>query len=259
MRLTFLGTGTSVGVPVIGCDCENCASTDPRDHRTRHGALIGLDGGNLLIDTPPELRLQLLAARISRVDAVWYTHLHADHVHGIDDVRIFTDRGRTSLPAFVPDEMATEMTRRFPYIFDDELRRQRKRNRPRLTLEPYRAGVPRTILGETVVPFRVPHGPVHAFGFRIGPLGYVTDAAELPAEARQILAGVEVLVLNALWWGDPHPSHFTIEEAVEAALEIGPRRTFLTHLTHRVRHRELAAALPAGIEPAHDGLMVEIP
>ncbi len=260
MRLTFLGTGTSVGVPVIGCDCAVCTSNDPRDRRTRHGAVLGLDGENLLIDTPPELRLQLLATGISQIGAIWYTHLHADHIHGIDDVRVFTDRHRQrALRAFVPAGMAPEMVRRFPYIFDEELRRARPGNRPRLELISYHEGVPQTVLGETVTPFRVPHGPVSAFGLRVGALGYVTDASALPSVARRILAGVEILVLDALWWGKPHPSHFNIEEAIAVAREIGPRRTFLTHLTHRVRHSELVEALPPGIEPAYDGLTVEIP
>ena len=258
MRLTFLGTGTSFGVPVIGCSCDNCTSTDPRDRRTRHGALIELAGGNLLIDTPPELRLQLLAAGIDRVDAVWYTHLHADHVHGIDDVRIFSTRGRGAVPTYVPDEMTRQMTVRFPYIFSDRVAVPRGTTKPRLDLIGYRDGVPDTVLGARITPFRVPHGPTDAFGLRVGRLGYVTDAKQLPAAALDILRGVEVLVLNALWWGSPHPTHFNVEEAIEAARKIGARRTFLTHLTHKVGYRELAAALPAGIEPAYDGLAVEV-
>ena len=258
MRLTFLGTGTSFGVPVIGCRCANCTSADPRDRRTRHGALLGLAGGNLLIDTPPELRLQLLAARIDRVDAVWYTHLHADHVHGIDDVRIFSTRGRDAVPTYVPEEMRAQMTTRFPYIFNDRIAVPKGTTKPRLDLGSYREGVATTVLGDRITPFRVPHGPTDAFGFRVGRLGYVTDAKRLPSAARGILRGVEVLVLNALWWGSPHPTHFNVEEAIEAARDIGAQRTFLTHLTHKVGYRELAAALPTGIEPAYDGLTVEV-
>ncbi len=258
MRLTFLGTGTSFGVPVIGCSCANCTSADPRDRRTRHGALLGLDGGNLLIDTPPELRLQLLAAGIDRVDAVWYTHLHADHVHGIDDVRIFSSRGRPPVPAYLPGELTAEMTARFPYIFDDRTRVPPGTSKPRITLGGYAEGVPLEVLGAEIIPFRVPHGPIDAFGLRVGPLGYVTDAKSIPAAARDILEGVEVLVLNALWRGRPHPTHFNVEEAVEAATAIGARRTFLTHLTHFVGYRELAEWLPPGIAPAYDGLTVEL-
>lgn len=258
MTLTFLGTGTSFGVPVIGCSCQNCTSGDPRDRRTRHGAMIGVGAGNLLIDTPPELRLQLLACEIDRVDAVWYTHLHADHVHGIDDVRIFSTRGRGAVPTYVPEEMTEQLKARFPYIFDDRIKAARGTTKPRLALEAYREGEPRRILGIDVIPFRVPHGPEDAFGFRAGALGYVTDAKRLPRAAREILRGVEVLVLNALWLGSPHPTHFNVEEAVEAAREIGAGRTFLTHLTHKVGYGELSACLPDGIEPAFDGLVVEV-
>ena len=258
MRLTFLGTGTSFGVPVIGCSCPNCTSPDPRDRRTRHGALVSLEGGNLLVDTPPELRLQLLAARVDQVDAVWYTHLHADHVHGIDDIRIFSTRGRGPVPTYVPGELKAQLTSRFPYIFDDRIRAPEATSKPRLNLRTYAEGVGVELLGAEVTPFRVPHGPIDAFGFRVGALGYVTDAKSLPAAARKILDGVEVLVLNALWRGRPHPTHFNVEEAIEAARDIGADRTYLTHLTHFVGHRELAATLPPGIEPAYDGLTVEL-
>ena len=258
MQLTFLGTGTSIGVPVIGCDCANCTSEDPRDRRTRHGALLALGGGNLLIDTPPELRLQLLAAGVSQVGAVWYTHLHADHVHGIDDVRVFSTRNRGPVPAYLPEELVGSMKRRFSYIFDPRFHPPKGTTRPQIALRGYAEGAPVEALGAEITPCRVPHGPADAFGLRVGPLGYVTDAKRIPAVALEILGGVEVLVLNALWRGRVHPTHFNVEEAVEVARAIGARRTFLTHLTHFVGHRELAASLPDGIEPAYDGLTVEV-
>ncbi len=258
MRLTFLGTGTSFGVPVVGCGCDNCRSSDPRDRRTRHGALVEAGGKRLLVDTPPELRLQLLAAGVARVDAVWYTHLHADHLHGIDDVRAFSTRGRGPVPTYVPAVYRAELERRFPYIFDERVESVPGTHRPKLGLIEYRHARPLDVLGSRAVPFRVPHGPVDAFGFRVGPLGYVTDAKRLPASAREILEGVEVLVLNALWRGWSHPTHFNVEEAVAAARRVGAARTFLTHLTHFVSHAELAASLPAGIEPAYDGLVVDV-
>ncbi len=258
MRLTFLGTGTSSGVPVVGCGCANCTSTDPRDRRTRHGALVEVGGRTLLIDTPPELRLQLLAANVSTIDAVWYTHLHADHLHGIDDVRVFSVRGQGPLPTYVPDVYRAELRARFPYIFDERIETAPGTHKPRLELTEYSDGVPVEVLGARLTPFRVPHGPIDAFGFRVGPLGYVTDAKRLPQGAMRTLEGVDVLVLNALWWSFPHATHFNIEEAIIVAGIIGASRTYLTHLTHFVGHEELAAALPPGIEPAYDGLVVDI-
>lgn len=258
MQLTFLGTGTSFGVPVIGCSCATCTSSDPRDRRTRHGALLSLPKGNLLVDTPPELRLQLLACGIDRVDAVWYTHLHADHVHGIDDVRIFSTRGRGPVPTYVPEQLKGTMQTRFSYIFDKRAPLSVGSSKPRLTLCTYATGVATAVLGDRITAFRVPHGASTAYGFRVGSLGYVTDAKQLPREALRILDGVSTLVLNALWWGGSHAAHFNVEEAMEAAREVGARRTFLTHMTHHLRHDELSAQLPRSIRPAYDGLTIDL-
>lgn len=260
MRLTFLGTGTSFGVPVVGCDCATCRSTDPRDRRTRTGAVLDLPGGRLLIDAPPELRLQLLENAIGSVDAVWITHPHADHVHGLDDLRIFSVRSRRPLPAYLAREHADELERRFPYVFDPSVPSAPGTDRPRIALHRFDGARDTAIdvLGSTLQPVAVPHGPVQVYGFRAGPLGFVTDAKELPDAARATLAGVDTLVLNALWWGRPHATHFNVEEAVDAARSVGARRTYLIHLTHRVRHAELARRLPPDVQPAHDGLQVEL-
>lgn len=257
MRLTFLGTGTSFGVPVVGCTCGTCASADPRDARTRHGALLELPGGRLLVDTPPELRLQLLREGVDRVDAVWITHPHADHLHGMDDLRVFTTRLRMSLPAHVAEDHLVEIRERFPYIFSP-FQPPAGTTKPLIHLEPFRAGEPQEILGATLLPMALPHGPMTTYGFRVGNLGYVTDAKSLPPRTLAALEGVEVLVLNALWWGNPHPTHMNVEEAVAAAHAVGARRTYLVHLTHRVLHSELEARLPAGIAPAYDGLSLEV-
>ena len=255
MKLTFLGTGTSFGIPVVGCDCAACTSADPRDRRTRHGALLETAAGRLLVDTPPELRLQLVGNRIDSIDAVWFTHAHADHIHGIDDLRIFTVR--RDLSVYVPAEYRAVFEQHFRYIFDESVRPPEGSHKPQLTLRDI-GSRPVEIIGETFEPVVVPHGDCSVYGFRVGRLGYVTDAKLLPPEAQDRLRGVDVLVLNALWFGKPHPTHLNIEEAIEAARALGAKTTYLTHLTHRVTHAELLERLPAGVYPAFDGLTVEI-
>lgn len=261
MRLRFLGTGTSFGVPVIGCDCATCTSSDPRDARTRHGALVESDDGarTLLVDAPTELRLQLLRERVQRVDAVWFTHAHADHVHGIDDLRVFAGRRSRPLPVYADADTAEQLRSRFIYIFDDSYTPPEGTSKPNLHLRTFRPFEQVEVAGFDMLPIEVPHGDQRVFGFRVGALGYITDAKRLDARALEALDGVRVLVLNALWHGNPHPTHFNVEEAVDAARTIGAQQTFLTHLTHRVRHADLAAALPAGISPAYDGLTVDLP
>lgn len=258
MKLTFLGTGTSFGVPVVGCDCPACTSDDPRDRRTRHGAIVETDAGRLLVDTPPELRLQLLSAGVTSVDAVWFTHMHADHVHGIDDLRVFTVRGRGDLPAYAATGNHAHLERYFSYIFDDSYEPLAGSSKPRVSLRDLEAGQPVEIVGRTFIPLEVPHGHVSVFGFRVGDLGYITDGKLLPSATLEALRGVRVLVLNALWFERTHPSHFNIEEAVDAARAVGAERTYLTHLTHRVTHAELLERLPHGVLPAYDGLTLEL-
>lgn len=258
MRLTFLGTGTSFGVPQIGCGCRVCRSADPRDRRTRSGAVVEAGGRRLLIDTPPELRLQLLAAGVDTVDAVLYTHEHADHTHGIDDLRMFSLKERAALPLYGPPETMAHLREAFRYIFDDRIAAYTGTSKPRLALHDLAAGAPVTIAGVDIVPLAFEHGHARVFGYRIGPLGYVTDAKAVPPEACERLNGVRVLVLNALWWRS-HPTHLSIDEAIAVARSVGAERTYLTHLTHETGHQELLDRLPAGIEPAHDGLTIEVP
>ena len=258
MRLTFLGTGTSFGVPQIGCACAVCHSADPRDRRTRVGAFVETDAGRrLLIDTPPELRLQLVAAGVGAIDAVLFTHDHADHTHGIDDLRAFSAATGHAVPAFASAETGAALARKFPYIFDDAMKALPGTYKPEGRLETLEAGVPREIAGVFVTPFVVPHGHARVFGYRVGPLGYVTDAKRLPDHAVEVLRGVRVLVLNALLH-KPHPTHLSIDEAVEAARRVGAERTYLTHLTHHTSHAGLEAGLPPDVRPAYDGLVVEV-
>lgn len=258
MKLTFLGTGTSFGIPVIGCRCPTCLSDDPRDRRTRHGALLQVGGGRVVIDLPPELRLQLVREGVGSIDAVWLTHLHADHVHGADDLRIFRFRTQKNMPVFCPEGSHWELLRRFPYVFDEAIQAPPGSTIPRFILQGFRALEPVQILGQAFTPLPVPHGPTTVFGFRAGDLGYITDGKRLPPETLEALQGVRVLVLNALWWGNPHPTHFNIEEAIEAARAVGAELTYLTHMTHEVRHQALLDELPSEVQPAYDGLTVEI-
>ena len=254
-RLIILGSGTSFGIPVIGCSCPACTSDDPRDRRTRVSAVVALEGGpTLLIDTAPELRLQLLAANIGTADAVLYTHDHADHTHGIDDLRALSLRGGR-LPIYGPPEVLERIAARFDYIFDHNVRPPEGTSKPDLVPMPLAAGVPVDVAGATVLPIEADHGTMRVFGYRVGPVAYLTDVKRLPEEALPLLAGVEVLVLNALF-ERPHATHLSVSEAVALAGRIGATRTLLTHIVHRHRHADLAARLPAGVEPAYDGLVV---
>ncbi len=257
MRLTFLGTGTSFGVPQVGCGCAVCRSEDPRDRRTRSGALLEADGATLLLDTPPELRLQLLARKVDRLSAVLYTHEHADHTAGIDDLRIFTVRNRGHLPVYGPPETLRMLESSFRYIFDPGVTAYEGTSKPHLEPHALEPGVATTVAGVPVLPLAFPHGHLRVYGYRFGRLAYLTDVKDVGTVERAALQGLDVLVLNALWWR-PHPTHLSIDEAVALARELGAARTFLTHLTHETGHAELAARLPAGVAPAYDGLTVEI-
>ena len=257
MRLTFLGTGTSFGVPQIGCRCPTCTSSDPRDRRTRTAALLETRGKRLLIDTPPELRLQLVAAGVDRVDAVLYTHAHADHVHGIDDLRALSVRQGAMIPAYGSAETMAELTARFPYIFDPAILAHPGTSKPELSAHILEPGVAASVAGVPLVPLSLPHGDHHVFGYRVGPVAYLTDVKTIPDAMTGQLTGLDVLVLNALL-PRPHPLHLSIPEAIAAAQRIGARRTFFTHLTHDSTHAALAARLPAGVAPAYDGLVIEV-
>jgi phosphoribosyl 1,2-cyclic phosphate phosphodiesterase len=256
MRFTFLGTGTSFGVPQIGCGCAVCRSTDPRDKRNRSGALLEAGTSTILIDTPPELRLQLIAGGFSQVDAVLYTHEHADHTNGIDDLRMFSVRQRRALPVYGPAETLERLRASFGYIFDDA-RPYEGTSKPSLALHAVTPGVAVDVAGVSVLPLAFRHGHIRVFGYRIGDLAYITDVKSIPDTERRQLQGLDLLVLNALWWRS-HPTHLSIGEAIETAQALGARRTYLTHLTHETGHAELAGQLPEGIFPAYDGLTVEV-
>jgi phosphoribosyl 1,2-cyclic phosphate phosphodiesterase len=258
VRLTFLGTGTSFGVPQLGCGCAVCRSRDPRDQRTRVGAAVETDGGAiLLLDTPPELRLQLVRAHIDHVDAVLFTHGHADHTHGIDDLRAITARRDEHLPMYGAVETLEDLATKFAYIFDDSIRPLPGTTKPQGRAIPMAPGATMRIADVEVTAVAVPHGAVTVFAYRIGPLAYVTDAKAVPDDALALLRGARVLVINALF-RRPHPSHLSLSEALRVATEVGAERTYLTHLTHDNFHADLEAELPAGVAPAFDGLTITV-
>jgi len=258
VRLTFLGTGTSFGVPQVGCNCAVCRSPDPRDKRMRVGAVVESAGGTrLLLDTPPELRLQLIANSIDRVDAVLFTHDHADHTHGLDDIRAISVRRDAPLPMYGSAVTMQSLHDKFRYVFDENMRPMPGTAKPEGQTFIVEPDVPLTIGDLTVQPFTVPHGRFEVTAFRIGPLGYVTDAKSVPESGIALLQGVKVLVLNALF-RTSHPTHLSIPEAVNVARQVGAERTYLTHLTHENFHADLEAELPAGIAPAFDGLTVRV-
>ncbi|MBN1844608.1 MAG: MBL fold metallo-hydrolase [Sedimentisphaerales bacterium] len=251
IELTFLGTGTSQGVPMIGCDCGVCTSDDPRDRRGRTSCLMGWDRHRLLLDATPELRLQCLQNDVRRVDAVLITHTHADHFLGMDDLRRFCQMQRQVLPVFVGASHYESLVRVFGYAQDRDAR-----GNPDLPhFEFWPVAGPFCLFDIPVVPLLLPHGAGRVTAYRLGPLAYCTDVSELPEEVYEDLEGLEVLVLGALR-PQAHPAHLSISQAVQVARRIAARRTYLVHMGHQVHHRRVEAELPEGIHLAHDGLTV---
>ena len=255
-QLIFLGTGTSHGVPVVGCECPVCASSNPENQRTRCAVVLGLPGGNLLIDTPPELRIQLLRERIGLVHAVIYTHAHADHLMGLDDLRIFPSYLGHEVPIYCEKEVERVIRRAFHYAFDPVVQSYPAGGIPKLSFQQIREE-PFEMLGVRVVPVRMFHGRTKVLGYRFHNLAYCTDVKEFPSESIDRLLGLDVLILNALR-PEPHVSHLSVNEALEVVNRLKPKRTFLTHIAHRLEHDETNRSLPAGVELAYDGLRVSL-
>jgi phosphoribosyl 1,2-cyclic phosphate phosphodiesterase len=249
----FLGTGTSAGVPMIGCDCPVCRSANPRNHRTRSSVLLQLPGGNLLIDTTPELRLQLVREKIPLAHAVLYTHYHADHLFGLDDVRLFPHRLGGPLPLYCTEEVEAVVRRAFSYAFHAETADLPAGVLPklifrRITAEPFE------VLGQRVVPVPLTHGRFTSFGFRVGDVAYCTDVSGIPEASLPLLQGLRVLVIDALRPGKPHPAHFGLNEALDVIHELRPEQAYLTHMGHEMEYDALMKQLPHDVEPAYDGL-----
>jgi phosphoribosyl 1,2-cyclic phosphate phosphodiesterase len=252
---TFLGTGTSVGVPMLGCDCDTCRSTNPRNHRYRCAALIRAAQGNLLIDTPPELRLQLLRERVGLVHAVLFTHYHADHLFGLDDVRPMQKHLDGPMPLYCTVEVEQKIRTAFGYAFDPTPEAVGHGYLPklafhRITAEPF------DVLGERVTPIPLKHAWFDVLGFRIGDVAYCTDVSHIPEESWPLLEGLRVLVLDALRH-KPHIAHFSLDQAVEVIERLKPEQTYLTHMSHELEHEATNSRLPRGVELAYDGLTFE--
>jgi phosphoribosyl 1,2-cyclic phosphate phosphodiesterase len=252
-RVTFLGTGTSHGVPMIGCRCRVCTSPDPRDQRWRPSLAIEVQHGpTLLVDTSPDLRAQALRFGVARVDAVLFTHPHADHLLGLDDIRRYNTLQHAAIPCYGDPGTIAEVRRVFAYAFSP---RQQGGGVPQLRLFTM-AG--ETIFGGmTVTPLPIFHGRLPIYGYRFGSFAYVTDCSLIPDDTWPLLEGVRFLAIDALR-DRPHPTHFTVAQALDVAARLRPERTFLTHTCHDLGHAETSARLPAGVEVAYDGLAVEI-
>jgi phosphoribosyl 1,2-cyclic phosphate phosphodiesterase len=254
MRVTFLGTGTSTGVPVVGCHCRVCTSTHPYNQRLRQSVLLEIDGKYGLVDTTPDLRTQLLRHPIPRLDFVLFTHSHSDHLMGLDDIRPYNFRQRETVHAYASPHTAKAVRRVFAYIWDATT--QIGGGKPQLDL--HEVEEPFTHDGIAITPIPVAHGEWTIHGFRIGNFAYITDTNGIPPSSMHLLEGLDVLALDGLRPAPDHPTHFTIPQAVACAQQIGARETWLIHLAHEVDHPVAEAGLPAGIRLAYDGLVLQL-
>ena len=254
LKITVLGSGTSVGVPTIGCHCDVCRSTDPRDNRLRPSILVSYDGRNVLIDTTPDFRTQALRAGLTRLDAVIFTHSHADHIMGLDDVRPFNFRQKERIPIFAAPETMDAIRRCFSYIW---IEGKRETNIPQLDPQVL-DGSPFDVFGLQFEPIPILHGPQTIYGYRFGDAAYLTDHSDIPAASLEKLRGLDVLFLDALRY-KPHPTHSTVDRSKQTVELLSPRRAFFTHICHDLGHERAESLLPPNIRLAYDGLEIEVP
>jgi phosphoribosyl 1,2-cyclic phosphate phosphodiesterase len=247
ITVTILGSGTSTGVPVPTCSCPVCSSRDPQNQRTRCSILISFAGRNILVDTSTDLRQQALRENITHIDAVLYTHTHADHVNGIDDLRPFNPASGAAIPIHGSSEDLDVLRRVFAYIFEDS---DQPGFRPKL--QPQAISEVFTLFGLEITPLPLRHGPGRSLGYRIGPFAYLTDCSSIPEPTLEALAGIEILLVDGLRFR-PHVSHLCISQALALGERLGARRTILTHLSHDVDYARHAQLMPAGTEFAYDG------
>jgi phosphoribosyl 1,2-cyclic phosphate phosphodiesterase len=254
LTITVLGSGTSVGVPTIGCACAVCHSQDARDRRLRPSVLISYEGHQVLVDTTPDFRYQALRAAIPRIDAVLYTHTHADHIMGLDDLRPFNYMQRQLIPIYAHEDHLRSIKQVFPYIFDDA---PTQSSRPRIDPRTFTAGVPIELFGLEFEPLTLRHGKGTTYGFRFGPAAYLTDHSDIPDETVERLQGLDVLFLDALRH-TPHPTHSTVAQAVKWAERLKPKRAFLTHICHDLPHALTEQSLPPDVRLSYDELRVVV-
>lgn len=253
MRIVILGSGTSMGVPIAGCDCRVCLSQDPKDNRLRTSCYIQKDGVDILIDTSVDYRQQMLRAGIKRLDAVIYTHHHVDHILGMDDLRSFNLLHKTSIPLYGMTETMHNIKRVFSYAFAES---PYASSLPKLTIHEI-DDRPFEINGIEIIPIPLFHGKMPVLGFRVGDFAYCTDVSHIPETSYERLTGLKVLILDALRH-KPHPTHFNIEQAIQESQKIGAQSTYFTHVSHQVMHQETEDSLPEGIHLGYDGLEFEL-
>jgi phosphoribosyl 1,2-cyclic phosphate phosphodiesterase len=255
-EIILLGTGTSVGVPVIGCDCAVCTSTNPRNHRTRTGVAVQAPLGTFVIDTPPELRLQLVRERIPLVHAAVFTHSHADHIFGLDDLRICGHRLNRPIPLYCEEAVEQQLRAAYHYAFappdpDAHHFAVPKLEFRRIDLAPFE------LLGQRVQPIRLWHGRLPILGFRLNDFAFCTDVSRIPEESWELLSGLDVLVLDALR-DEPHPTHLSVAQALEVVERLRPRQAYFTHISHSLEHEATNARLPSNVQLAWDGLRIRL-
>lgn len=251
MKITILGCGTSTGVPMVGCDCPVCTSHDRRDRRSRASLLICYNDRTVLVDTSTDLREQALRQHIRRIDAVLFSHAHADHVNGIDDLRGFHFIHREIIPCFASRETLETLQNGFSYIFNEH---DDSGYKPLLAA--HEISAPFELFGQTIIPIPLLHGKTSSLGYRIGNFAYLTDCSAIPESSQHLLQGVELVVIDGLRWTE-HPHHFNITGAIAAAGQIKAAHTILTHLTHQIAYSE-GVKLPPGVEFAYDGMEFDL-
>lgn len=254
MKITLLGTGTSQGVPVIGCSCKVCTSDDPRDKRLRTSALVQSKGVNIVIDVGPDFRQQMLNNPIERLDAVLITHEHNDHVIGLDDIRPFYFRQKEGIQYYASEKVFHELQIRFPYAFD----KNPYPGAPKITMQYLTPLTPFKVKNMEIIPFKVNHGRLEVICFRIKNLAYITDASAIPSESMKALDGIDTLIINALR-KTPHYSHFSLKQALMIIDQLKPRKSFLTHISHFLGStEEIQKELPHGVYVGYDNLSINI-